>query len=227
MPALLRLGPVPALLASGAATSAYFALGYTDGPVYLALPDGHALVAAWSARVRDWIWPAAIAVASVCAALAARAELYDDIERSSPWQGIGIVAIVAAAGAAATALRARQEASRDRTQRAATEERLRMAQDLHDGVGHGLAVIAMQAGAALHVLDKDPAKAQGEPRGDPRHQQGVAGLAALRAGPDVRRRRARAGRLPGSTTSTACSTGSAAAGWSWTARAASTACPSR
>jgi signal transduction histidine kinase len=35
-----------------------------------------------------------------------------------------------------------------------------MAQDLHDGVGHGLAVIAMQAGVALHVLDRDPAKAR-------------------------------------------------------------------
>jgi signal transduction histidine kinase len=35
-----------------------------------------------------------------------------------------------------------------------------MAQDLHDGVGHGLALIAMQAGVALHVLDKDPAKAR-------------------------------------------------------------------
>ena len=32
-----------------------------------------------------------------------------------------------------------------------------MAADLHDGVGHGLALIAMQAGAALHVLDRDPA----------------------------------------------------------------------
>ena len=35
-----------------------------------------------------------------------------------------------------------------------------MAQDLHDGVGHGLAVIAMQAGVALHVLERDPAKAR-------------------------------------------------------------------
>jgi signal transduction histidine kinase len=44
--------------------------------------------------------------------------------------------------------------------RTATEERLRMAQDLHDGVGHGLAVIAMQAGVALHVLDRGTAKAR-------------------------------------------------------------------
>jgi signal transduction histidine kinase len=35
-----------------------------------------------------------------------------------------------------------------------------MAQDLHDGVGHGLAVIAMQAGVGLHVLDRDPAGAR-------------------------------------------------------------------
>ena len=35
-----------------------------------------------------------------------------------------------------------------------------MAQDLHDGVGHGLAVIAMQAGVGLHVLDRDPAAAR-------------------------------------------------------------------
>ncbi len=159
VPALLRIGPAPALIASGALTCGYFALGYADGPVYLALP-AVTLVAAWSSRVRDWVWPAAVAVTLVCAALAGRAWGYDDIDSGSPWQGIGSIAIVAAAGAVATALRARQDASRESTQRAATEERLRMAQDLHDGVGHGLAVIAMQAGAALHILDKDPAKAR-------------------------------------------------------------------
>jgi len=36
-----------------------------------------------------------------------------------------------------------------------------MAQDLHDGVGHGLAVIAMQAGVGLHVLDSDAAAVRG------------------------------------------------------------------
>jgi signal transduction histidine kinase len=35
-----------------------------------------------------------------------------------------------------------------------------MAQDVHDGVGHSLAVIAMQAGVAAHVLDRDPARAR-------------------------------------------------------------------
>src|SRR6266536_1869704 len=44
--------------------------------------------------------------------------------------------------------------------RAVAEERLRMAQELHDSVGHGLAVIAMQAGVALHVLERNPGKAR-------------------------------------------------------------------
>ena len=35
-------------------------------------------------------------------------------------------------------------------------ERMRIAREVHDVVGHGLAVIHLQAGVALHVLDKRP-----------------------------------------------------------------------
>ena len=58
-----------------------------------------------------------------------------------------------------------------------------MAQELHDGVGHGLAVIAMQAGVGLHVLDQDPAPARERARGHPGQRPGVAGRPARRAGP--------------------------------------------
>ena len=70
------------------------------------------------------------------------------------------MALIAASGAIATALRSRNEARAQRQRRAVSDERVRMATDLHDGVGHGLAVIAMQAGAALHVLDRDPEAAR-------------------------------------------------------------------
>lgn len=159
LPALLHLAPAVSLVVSGLTVGGYFALGYTDGPVFLALP-AVAVAAAWTSRLRAWVVPAAVACGLACAGLATRAWGYDDVGRGSPWQGVGIVATVAAAGAVTTALRARQQAGAERTRRAATEERLRMAQDLHDGVGHGLAVIAMQAGAALHVLDRDPARAR-------------------------------------------------------------------
>jgi signal transduction histidine kinase len=45
---------------------------------------------------------------------------------------------------------------RDSIERGVHEERLRMAQEVHDIVGHGLAAIKMQADIALHVLDKQP-----------------------------------------------------------------------
>jgi signal transduction histidine kinase len=40
------------------------------------------------------------------------------------------------------------------------EERLRVAQEVHDIVGHGLAAIKMQADVALHVLAKKPEQAE-------------------------------------------------------------------
>jgi signal transduction histidine kinase len=40
--------------------------------------------------------------------------------------------------------------------RYAYEERMRIARDVHDVVGHSLSVISMQAGVALHVLDRRP-----------------------------------------------------------------------
>jgi len=54
------------------------------------------------------------------------------------------------------AARARAEALR----RSVDEERLRVAQEVHDVVGHGLAAIKMQADVALHVLDKKPEQAE-------------------------------------------------------------------
>jgi signal transduction histidine kinase len=44
--------------------------------------------------------------------------------------------------------------------RARLEERLRLAREVHDAAGHGLAAVAMQAGVALLVLDERPDQAR-------------------------------------------------------------------
>lgn len=54
-----------------------------------------------------------------------------------------------------------REVREQERRRYAYEERLRIARDVHDVVGHSLAVITMQAGVALHLLDKErPAQAR-------------------------------------------------------------------
>ncbi|MGC1213751.1 MAG: sensor histidine kinase [Micromonospora sp.] len=55
------------------------------------------------------------------------------------------------------------QAERERAleaQRLVTEERLRIARDLHDTVGHAIATITVQSAAALRLLDPEPERAR-------------------------------------------------------------------
>jgi signal transduction histidine kinase len=53
-------------------------------------------------------------------------------------------------------VRAREEAARRR----ADEERLQIARDLHDVLGHNISLISVQAGVALHLIDQQPEQAR-------------------------------------------------------------------
>jgi signal transduction histidine kinase len=143
-------------LGNAAAVTCYFALDYGNGPVYLSIfASAYALTS--RRPPRRW-WPYAAAVVPIVVAMASR--MRDSTVTSATARLTWFVAVLAASAAIGAAMRTRTETRREQARRTATEERLRMAQDLHDGVGHGLAVIAMQAGVALHVLDRDPAKAR-------------------------------------------------------------------
>ncbi|MEU4449877.1 histidine kinase [Nocardioides sp. NPDC023903] len=179
--ALLAVLPVLAqrprgwmLAVSGLCAGAYFTAGYAEGPIFMAVPVVTFAVAL-SLPPRRWIGWAVVAAALVATGMVLNPESpqFDGGPGSGPWgqgggpegdlslwQAFGQVALIAACGAVASALRSRNEARAQRQRRVVSEERVRMAADLHDGVGHGLAVIAMQAGAALHVLDRDPEAAR-------------------------------------------------------------------
>lgn len=161
---LRRVSPGAMLGLSTAGVSAYLALGYPLGPVLLTVPAGAFLVASSWPRTRALTAEAAV-VGVLALAGVARGLLPGD----RPWNPVvGMAAVwlpvVAALFAVGTATRARREsasaARSEQALRAASEEQLRMAQDLHDVVGHGLAVIAMQAGVALHLMDRDPEQAR-------------------------------------------------------------------
>lgn len=147
--------PLRGAAATFGAVTAFVLLDLRDGPVYLSLAAAAFLVAA-RVPVRAWLKVVLPGTLAVCAALVLRAEADYDTQRSL-WQLVAVLGVTAAGAALGTLTRARALAVIERARTVATQEQLRMAQDLHDGVGHGLAVIAMQAGVGLHVLDRDPA----------------------------------------------------------------------
>jgi signal transduction histidine kinase len=65
-------------------------------------------------------------------------------------------AVAAARQRAAELEQAREELAR----RAVTEERLRIARELHDVVAHSMSIIAVQSGVGAHVLDSQPEEAR-------------------------------------------------------------------
>jgi len=156
--------PVHVFVLTGVVISVYLAIGYPYGPILFA---GALAAAAMAAQrpLRLVVMLGLADTALVAAAILVRAvelgpvgwfNVVTHVLTAAVW-----VALPAAVGAA---VRIRRESStrvrEEQARRAVSEERLRMAQEVHDVVGHGLAVIAMQAGAGLHVLDRDLEKAR-------------------------------------------------------------------
>jgi signal transduction histidine kinase len=150
--------PLRGAVVTYAGVMAYVLLDVADGPVYLTLA-AVAFLAAARVPVRAWLRVVVAGTLAVCAALVLRTVADYDNERSL-LQLFAVVAVTTAGGALGTLMRVRATSMTERVRAAATQEQLHMAQELHDGVGHGLAVIAMQAGVGLHVLDDDPAAAR-------------------------------------------------------------------
>ncbi len=163
--AVLRRRPAVTFTCCAAAVVTYLAVGYPVGPILIAVPVATAGVAVgWPLR-RALVWNSGLGLAVL---VAGGLRFGTDLAAGPGMPFLGWLATACTAVAVPTALgaavRARRESEADvrtaQAQRAVSEERLRMAQELHDSVGHGLAVIAMQAGVALHVLARNPDRAR-------------------------------------------------------------------
>ncbi|HEX7304092.1 sensor histidine kinase [Lentzea sp.] len=131
------------------AIAAYLALGYPFGPI---LMSGVAAIYAVAVHARIEL----AAASALFYALVILPWWNDSLTSWVTWSAGWILL----PGAAGVLMRLRRKSAVDVRERAVISERLRLAQEVHDVVGHGLSVIAMQAGVALYVLDKDPAKAR-------------------------------------------------------------------
>jgi signal transduction histidine kinase len=147
--------PVGAYVVVFGATLTYWSLGYARGPIFfpLIIVLGHLVL---TGRRR-------LAVAGIVAGYLTFPWVGYWIGRAE-WPTLGalvalaawLVTLVSVADRAETAARSHAEALR----RQATDERMRIARELHDVVAHNMSLISIQAGVALHLLDQRPEQAR-------------------------------------------------------------------
>jgi len=159
---LRRRYPVAVLAVVFGTTLVYFLLGYANGPIWLALviayytaiTRGHRLAAGIAAVVGFAIFPWLNYLLRGGPAPSAA-----DLAALAAW-----LLVVLGAGEAvrirreraAAAARIREEEARLQ----ASEERLRMARELHDSLGHYLSVINVQSAVALNLNQQLPEQVQ-------------------------------------------------------------------
>jgi signal transduction histidine kinase len=156
-----RRFPVCVLAVTGALSVGYWALAQVPSPIFLC--DIIALVTVVLARKRA---AAVLALVGYYAGYQWLPVLTGVRPAPSP-----LAAVLAAAGlavllGAAELLRLRRQRAAaiarsraDQARRQASEERLRIARDLHDVVAHNISVINVQANTALHLIDRQPERA--------------------------------------------------------------------
>jgi signal transduction histidine kinase len=151
--AFRRSRPVAAALAGTAVW-----LIPTDGYVWLGYVSAFVLFYSLAAYTPDGRTVAAVTAFGIAATIAA-AVVQEEV-LGEYFGAISAVVGPALAGRVVRRLRtltAELEHERERSARAAvSDERARIARELHDVVAHGLSVIAIQADAAEAALDRDP-----------------------------------------------------------------------
>ncbi|WP_181359089.1 sensor histidine kinase [Streptomyces sporangiiformans] len=135
------------------ATGGYYLLSDIDGPLVV-VPIVVLYAIAARGRLR-----AAVAMAAAMAIGVGAGTLvgHSDVTGTAVFMLTGwLVAVVALGSVRHGRVAYAEEEARLR----ATEERLRIARELHDVIGHNISMINVQAGAALYRLKKDPAQAE-------------------------------------------------------------------
>lgn len=159
-----RWAPHPALVLEAALVGVFIGVGYPEGPYFIAMAIVGHTVGRISGR-RDATWSA---ICATCLIAAGNVASFDRGFMGGGWAlfaGLAAALLVGAAPVVVGALvrehRSWRATAQDEAQaRLIDAERLRMAREVHDVVGHSLSIISLQAGVALHVLDRRPEQAQ-------------------------------------------------------------------
>ncbi|SCF39437.1 Histidine kinase-, DNA gyrase B-, and HSP90-like ATPase [Micromonospora purpureochromogenes] len=155
--AVRRRWPLVTLAVGTLAATVYLLLGYPYGPILISF-----FVAVYTVAAHRPFRPAGTACG--LALLVLLSGVFVGVRPWGPLGAMPAAAWVVVPFAVGTTVRLlRESAARDRAdeaRRLADGERLRVAREVHDVVGHGLAAIHLQAEIALHLLAKRPEQAE-------------------------------------------------------------------
>src|SRR6266511_4682960 len=157
-----RRWPVATLGVALAATLTFVVLDYPNGPIWLPL-----IFALYNVMIRGYRLVAWGTLVLGYAAFMWLPYLVGAEAKPPSIPGaVGIGAWLLVLGSAAEIARIRRERSleaqrmhAEEARRRASEERLRIARELHDVLAHNISLINVQAGVALHLMDEQPEQA--------------------------------------------------------------------
>ncbi|GAB3279031.1 sensor histidine kinase [Parasphingorhabdus pacifica] len=157
-----RFWPLVTLAGSVGSLAVYLALQYPPGPVFLT-----GVVAIYSVACMLPMGRSALAAASAVLVLTLghlSGMTWEAFVTDALSMLLGGGALMVAPWAVGTVVRLHRESEsrlrEDEARKRAYDERLRVVQEVHDVVGHGLSAINLQSGVALHVLDQQPEQAR-------------------------------------------------------------------
>ena len=176
----LRTHPIPVLWATVVATLVYMLMQYPYGPVIFPFIIAVFTNIRLGNRLAGWSALTGLYLGHVGGRMVLGINqdgVYQVLLVGTCFVVLGFVAELFRAhrDRVTAAVRTRKEAEL----RQAGEERLRIAQELHDVVAHHISLINVQASTALHLVDRQPEQAGPALVGDQGRQQGGAGGAAV------------------------------------------------
>jgi signal transduction histidine kinase len=155
--------PLGVVAVTIAAACAYIAVGYVYGPIFLSVvvAIGYAVLSghrrgAWALSALGYV--AFMVAAWVSAAPGDEPSLAVHFLVAGWLIVVLVIAELIRSRQAVTQQRARAEA--EARQRREGDQRLSLAQELHDVLAHHISLINVQAGVALHLIDEQPERAR-------------------------------------------------------------------